>query len=166
MRTPLTLLKESAKEEGTRNVKMEKQFNRHYGAQKRSYRMEDLVWVRDYRPGHEKWIPARVKRRYGRAVYDVLTEEDELWRRHANQMRGKEQHCVSREDTDAFDLSFHREDRRYNDVGEPITDAKDNVEDRGATTLPPTSTRPARQRRPPNRLQVDPKMKAYTTRSS
>ncbi|KAK6761920.1 hypothetical protein RB195_022856 [Necator americanus] len=68
---------------------IEEQFNHHHGAQKRSYHQEELVWVRDYRPGHEKWTPARVKNRYGGAVYDVLTEDDDLWKRHANQMHGE-----------------------------------------------------------------------------
>ncbi|KIH69495.1 hypothetical protein ANCDUO_00152 [Ancylostoma duodenale] len=54
MRTPLMLMKESAKEEGTRNIKMEEQFSRHRAAQKRAYQMEDRGWVRDYRPGREK----------------------------------------------------------------------------------------------------------------
>ncbi|RCN33083.1 hypothetical protein ANCCAN_21092 [Ancylostoma caninum] len=87
MRTPLTLLKESAKEEGTRNVGMEEQFNHHYGAQERSYQRGDRVYVRDYRPGAR----TRVKKRYGRAMYDVLTEGGDSWRRHANQMRGEVQ---------------------------------------------------------------------------
>ncbi|KIH68274.1 hypothetical protein ANCDUO_01394 [Ancylostoma duodenale] len=140
--------------------KMEEQFNRHHGAQKRSYQMGDRAWVRDYRPGRGKWIPARVKKRYGQAVYDVLTEEGDLWRRHANQMRGEEQHWKSCENTDASDLPFHQEDRRYKDVEDTITDAKDNAEDRGATKVPPSPrTRPARQRRPPSRLRVDSKMK-------
>ncbi|KIH46295.1 hypothetical protein ANCDUO_23657 [Ancylostoma duodenale] len=129
--------------------------------------MEDRVWVRDYRPGCAKWIPARVKKRYGRAVYDVLTEEGDLWRRHANQVRGEEQHWKSCENTGASDLPFHQEDRRYKDVQETITDAKDNAEDRGATNVPSSpKTRPVRQRRPPDRLRVDPKMKTYATRSS
>ncbi|KAK6761988.1 hypothetical protein RB195_022908 [Necator americanus] len=81
LRTSLTLLKESAKDEGTRNVEIEEQFNLHHRAQKRSYHQEELVWLRDYRPRHEKWIPARVKNRYGQTVYDMLTEEDVLWRR-------------------------------------------------------------------------------------
>ncbi|KAL6731505.1 hypothetical protein Aduo_002364 [Ancylostoma duodenale] len=149
MRTPLTVLEESAKEEGTRNVRMEEQFNRHHGAQKRSYQMEDRVSCEE------------------RAVYDVLTEEDDLWRRHANQKRGEEQHWRSCENTDASDLPFHQEDRRYKDVEETIIDAKDNAEDRGAINVPPPPrTRPLRQSRPPTRLRVDPKMKTYVRRSS
>ncbi|KIH61185.1 hypothetical protein ANCDUO_08547 [Ancylostoma duodenale] len=129
--------------------------------------MEDRVWVRDYRPGREKWIPARVKKRYGRGVYDVLTEEGDLWRRHANQTRGEEQHWKSCENTDASDLTFHQEDRRCKDVEETSTDAKDNAENRGATNVPSSlRIRPVRQRRPPDRLRVDPKMKTYATRLS
>ncbi|KAK6743719.1 hypothetical protein RB195_010799 [Necator americanus] len=166
LRTSLTLLKESAKEEGTRNVEIEEQFNRHHGAQKRSYHQEELVWVRDYRPGHEKWIPARVKNRYGRAVYDVLTEEDDLWKRHANQMRGEKHQRVSCERTEASKMPFNQEDRRYHGMARTIVDINDNVKDRTPTIVPPATTRPARQRRPPRRLQPDPKMKTYGMHSS
>ncbi|KAK6763960.1 hypothetical protein RB195_024335 [Necator americanus] len=145
LRTSLTLLIESAKEEGTRNVEIEEQFNRHHGAQKRSYQ-EELVWVRDYRPGHEKWIPARVKNRYGRAVYDVLTEEDDLWKRHANQMRGEKHRRVSCERSEASKMPFNQEDRRYHGMARTIADINDNVKDRTPTIVPPTTTRPARQR--------------------
>ncbi|KAK6762205.1 hypothetical protein RB195_023061 [Necator americanus] len=88
VRTSLTLQKESAKEEGTCNVEMEEQFNRHHEARKRSYHKEKLVWVRGYSPGHEKWIPARVKNRHERAVYDErrFVEkkcEPDAWRKAA-----------------------------------------------------------------------------------
>ncbi|KAK6735148.1 hypothetical protein RB195_018374 [Necator americanus] len=166
LRTSLTLLKESVKEEGTRNVEIEEQFNRHHGAQKRSYHQEELVLVRDYRPGREKWIPASVKNRYGRAVYDVLTEEDDLWKRHANQMRGEKHQRVSCERTEASKMPFNQEDRRYHGMARTIANINDNVKDRTPTIVPPTTTRPARQRRPPRRLQPDPKMKTYAMHSS
>ncbi|KHJ85630.1 hypothetical protein OESDEN_14640 [Oesophagostomum dentatum] len=41
--TSLTLLKEPTKETGTRNEKMEKLFNRHHGAQEKSYKMGESV---------------------------------------------------------------------------------------------------------------------------
>ncbi|KHJ97275.1 integrase core domain protein [Oesophagostomum dentatum] len=68
IRTLLTLLKEPTREIGTRNEKMEAQFSRHYRVQEKSYQMGESVWVRDYRPDHEAWIPARVTKRLGRAV--------------------------------------------------------------------------------------------------
>ncbi|KAK6029814.1 30S ribosomal protein S17 domain protein [Ostertagia ostertagi] len=63
-KTTLTLLKETTEgEKGPRNAKMEKQFNRHHGARKRSYKIGEPVWIRDYRPGHKRWILAHVKSR-------------------------------------------------------------------------------------------------------
>ncbi|KHJ96809.1 integrase core domain protein [Oesophagostomum dentatum] len=92
IRTSLTLLKEPTKETGTRNEKMEEQFNRHHEAQEKSYQLGEFVWVRDYRPKHEP-----VTKCLCRAVYDVLTEENHLWRRHANQMRANVEDYVSRQ---------------------------------------------------------------------
>lgn len=46
--------------------------------------------VRDCGAGCEGWIPARVKNRNVRAIYDALTEEDRQWRKNANQWRGEE----------------------------------------------------------------------------
>ncbi|KAK6762731.1 hypothetical protein RB195_023442 [Necator americanus] len=71
-------------------------------------------------------------------------EEDDLWRRHANQGG----------------------DRQYHGMARTIADAKDNVDDRASTIVPPTATRPARKRRPPSQLQADPKMKTHAMRSS
>ena len=170
IRTPLMLLKEPTKEEGTRNKKMEDQFNTHHGAQKRSYKTEEIVWVRDYRPRHEKWIPARVKKRIGRALYDVLTEKNHLWRRHANQMRGDAQDCMSSRESDYSGLPFPEEGRRkYNTRARTINDASGDAEDRVQAHVEPpqtTSTRPVRQRQPPRRLQVNPRMKTYGERPS
>ena len=170
MRTPLTLLNEPSREEGTSNKKMEEQFNRHHGAQKRSYKTEETVWVRDYRPGHVKWIPARVKKRTGRALYDVLTEENHLWRRHANQMRTGAQDYVPCRENDYSGLPFPEEYRRKGSAeARTINDADRAAEDRGAAPVqpPPTTlTRLDRQRQPPRRLQVDPRMKTYDERSS
>ncbi|KAK6760816.1 hypothetical protein RB195_022037 [Necator americanus] len=61
---------------------------------------------------------------------------------------------------------FNQEDRRYHGMARTIADVKDNVKDRAPTIVPPTTTRPARQRRPPRRLQLDLKMKTYAMRSS
>ncbi|KAK6761757.1 hypothetical protein RB195_022729 [Necator americanus] len=96
--------------------------------------------VRDYRPGHERWIPARVKNRQRRAMYDVLTEKDDLWRRQANQMRGERQRRVSYEKTKASNVPFNQEDQRYHYIAKTIADAKDNVEDQAPTIVSPTTT--------------------------
>ncbi|KAK6761814.1 hypothetical protein RB195_022776 [Necator americanus] len=130
---------------------MEEQFRRHHGAQKRSYYQEETVWVRDYCPEHEKWIPARVKNRKGRAIC-VEKSGGELAAR-----RLKLPACRSTRKTK----------NQYHGVARAIVDAKDNVKDRDRLTIvPQTTARPARHRRSPRLLQADPKMKTYAMRSS
>ncbi|KHJ99217.1 integrase core domain protein [Oesophagostomum dentatum] len=149
IRMSLTLSKEPTKKTGKRSEKMEEQFNRHHGAQEKSYQMGS-PWVRDYRPDHEAWIPARATKRLGRAVYDVLTEETHLWRRHANQMRTNVEDYLSNQRYDDSGLPFPEEDRRSYNQGKKINDdctAEDQVAV-PAEPLPRT-TRPARLRRPP-----------------
>ena len=115
-------------------------------------------------------IPARVKKRTGRALYDVLTEENHLWRRHAKQMRTGAQDCVPCRENDYSGLPFPEEYRRKGSAeARTINDADRAAEDRGAAPVqpPPTTlTRLDRQRQPPRRLQVDPRMKTYDERSS
>ncbi|KAK6763531.1 hypothetical protein RB195_024014 [Necator americanus] len=74
-------------------------------------------------------------------------------------MRGKRHRTVSCEKTEASKMPFNQKDRRYHGMARTIADVKDNLKDRAATIVPPTTTRPARQRQPPLRLQPDPKMK-------
>ncbi|KHJ92612.1 hypothetical protein OESDEN_07495 [Oesophagostomum dentatum] len=153
--TSLTLLKEPTKETGTCNEKMEERFNRHHGAQEKSYQMGKSVWVRDYRPEHEVWIPAWVTKRLGRAVYDVLTEENHLWKRHVNQMRTNVEDYVSGQRYDDSGLPFPEEERKScNNETKKINDdctAKDQLAVPAESS--PKTTRPARLRRPPRRLQ-------------
>ncbi|KAK6730641.1 hypothetical protein RB195_007234 [Necator americanus] len=68
--------------------------------------------------------------------------------------------------TETSKMPFNQENRHYHGMARTIADVKDNVKDRAPTIVPPKTTRPARQRRPPRRLQPDPKMKTYATRSS
>ncbi|KAK6735168.1 hypothetical protein RB195_018385 [Necator americanus] len=91
--------------------------------------------------GHEKWIPARVKNRYGRSRV-----------RRAN---GRGQFVEKK-----------RYPGAWRKAPETIAHVKDNSKNRRPTIAPPTTTRSARQRRPPRRLQPDPKMKTYAMRSS
>ena len=83
------------------------------------------------------------------AVYDVLTEDDQLWRRHANQMR----RAASMDRHHDSTQSIPDEGRRNNGM--------DAAEHQATSSTPPTSTRPSRHRRPPERLQVDPCYKMY-----
>ncbi|KAK6023245.1 hypothetical protein OSTOST_11030 [Ostertagia ostertagi] len=114
IRTTLTLLEETTEGgKGPRNAKMETQFNRHHGARERSYKIGEPVWIRDYRPGHKPWIMAHVKSRVGRVLYDVLTEQGQLWRRHANQMRARPKENATDEEIPTTDEHLWSEDREH-----------------------------------------------------
>ncbi|PIO70101.1 hypothetical protein TELCIR_08056 [Teladorsagia circumcincta] len=159
---------------GPRKVKMEKQFNRHHRARERSYQTEEPVWIRDYRPGQKRWILAHVKSRLGRVLFDVLTEEGQLWRRHANQMRATTKENNIYEDIQTLDDHFWSEDRQqrskeaqYEEEEKTTLDFENYAMDRTKSPASPQTTdRCNRQRRPPSRLQVNPKMKTYVIHST
>ncbi|KAK6761987.1 hypothetical protein RB195_022907 [Necator americanus] len=92
---------------------------------------------------------------------DPSSCEESLWTncvRHANgrgcfvektnQMRGERHRRVSCEKAEAK-MPFNQEDRQYHGMARTIADVNDNVNDRAPTIVPPTTTRPVRQRRPP-----------------
>ncbi|KAK6019330.1 hypothetical protein OSTOST_15039, partial [Ostertagia ostertagi] len=177
IRTTLTLLEETTEGgKGPRNAKMETQFNRHHGARERSYKIGEPVWIRDYRPGHKPWIMAHVKSRVGRVLYDVLTEQGQLWRRHANQMRARPKENATDEEIPTTDEHLWSEDRehgskeaQHKEEAETTADSENDALDRiESTALPRTPDRwnRHRNRRPPERLQVNPKMKTYTETSA
>ncbi|VDO45266.1 unnamed protein product, partial [Heligmosomoides polygyrus] len=64
---------------------MENQFNHHHGAKPRAFKPGQLVYARRYQ-GKESWTEGLVVKRIGRVLYKIKVE-DELWTRHANQLR-------------------------------------------------------------------------------
>ena len=104
-----------------------------------------MIFARDAK----KWIPARVKKRYGEAVYDVLTEDNQLWRRHANQMRS------GRMERRRDPVSTTRLEEGQMDNGMNI------AEHQATSTTSLIPIRSSRHRRPPERLQVDPHFGMY-----
>lgn len=55
-------------------------------AEGRSFRPGDLVYCKNFGPGH-RWMAAKVVGRCGRVMYRVQTSSGEVHRRHANQLR-------------------------------------------------------------------------------
>uniref|UniRef100_W6NYA7 Integrase domain containing protein n=1 Tax=Haemonchus contortus TaxID=6289 RepID=W6NYA7_HAECO len=166
LRTTLTLLKEEIRnEKGSRKTRMERQYNLHHGARERSYQIEDPVYIRNYRPGQQKWIPAHVKSRYGRVLYDVLTEDGQLWRRHINQMRTRSQPSATDQakKTVGKPSQYENPQEKYNEVHneevQPTRDPSNEIMDPNTTAT--VLGRMNRQRRPPDRLQVRPRKKTY-----
>ncbi|KAF8567714.1 hypothetical protein P879_08883 [Paragonimus westermani] len=65
---------------------MEQQFNRRYDATNRTFPLGQLVLVKDYRDGVEKWTACRILRRAVRIIRDVEVQSP-IWVRNANQTR-------------------------------------------------------------------------------
>ncbi|KAK6032868.1 tRNA ligase class I, partial [Ostertagia ostertagi] len=89
IRTTLTLLKETT--EGEKDQEMQKWKSNSTVTTEHEKIVQDWRTSLDSRlsPWTQAWIMAHVKSRFGRVLYDVLTEEGQLWRRHANQMRAR-----------------------------------------------------------------------------
>ncbi|XGW25993.1 hypothetical protein V3C99_006978 [Haemonchus contortus] len=161
LRSTLTVLQpREASLEHRRNPKMEAQFNRHHGAHQRTFKPDDIVWTRDYRAGYPRWIKGRVRFRHGQCIYDVQVD-DQLWRRQANQLRPGSDTALTTLN-DQFDLPL----LPCNTNDTPTRDQRAGTNEDSSPTpsavVPAASPRRSRSRRPPVRLQVNPKKKTYT----
>ncbi|XP_045453790.1 uncharacterized protein K02A2.6-like [Melitaea cinxia] len=61
----------------------------NFGGRDRTFKVNDQVWVKDYRSNPKKptWILGKVDSRVGKVVYDVsVLGTDIVWRRHVNQL--------------------------------------------------------------------------------
>jgi hypothetical protein len=92
-----------------RDLHMERQVNRHHGAQQRQFYVGDPVWT-VHRPGmpHEAGV---ITKRHGHVLYDILTGGDIL-RRHANQLSHRNIPKVKRT-PDMAESSTPNPSRRY-----------------------------------------------------
>ncbi|EYC37500.1 hypothetical protein Y032_0784g2333 [Ancylostoma ceylanicum] len=124
-----------------------------------------LFWTRDYRNGYPRWSPGHVRVRRGQCLYDVEVD-DQLWRRHANQLRPRTCHAADTKLMDEFDFPLLP---CVNDNSPTPSSSTLHHKDQAPTTSLPASMptrRPSRTQRPPTRLQVDPRRKTYTTDDS
>ncbi|KHN84235.1 Uncharacterized protein K02A2.6, partial [Toxocara canis] len=71
---------------GPRDIKMEKQFNRHYGTRRCHSEVGDAVCAKDYRRPKSTWTSGTIVRRTGNTTYAVHCGKL-LWTRHINQLR-------------------------------------------------------------------------------
>ncbi|PIO54605.1 integrase core domain protein [Teladorsagia circumcincta] len=174
IRTKLSLLKPYVKsKDGTRNHRMEEQYNRHHGARQKEFNVGDLVWAMDYRSRKPQHTPGRILQRYGNRLYDVLID-GQVWKRHANQLRLNADANLQYPDStpELADLPLLPTSKpNHLSKGQNLTqhEARTNtqpssMDTSGAATLPTeeaTGQRRIRQRRAPERLMVDPRKKTY-----
>ncbi|PIO72744.1 integrase core domain protein [Teladorsagia circumcincta] len=163
LRSTLTLLKPSEPTiELRRNQKMEAQFNKHHAARPKMFEPDDLVWTRDYRAGYPRWAKGRIRLRHGQCIYDVEVD-GQLWRRQANQLRPRthSEDCMPLADQLELPLL------KCPSAEEPTQDQEIELNENQLPTQiddePTADNRQSRTRRPPVRLQIDPRKKTYTT---
>ena len=84
LRTRLDLLKPSVKKQ-VRDSQMKRAFSSEKGRE-REFQIGQSVIARDYRTKN-KWVPGVITDRTGPLMYKVDIGSNELWRRHADQIR-------------------------------------------------------------------------------
>ncbi|CAH8612293.1 unnamed protein product [Dicrocoelium dendriticum] len=150
---------------GERNLKMERDFNRRFGAKQRSFRPGQPVLVRDYRGGHAKWTPGTIQCKRGSVIYDVLVGT-QVWVRHANQLRTT---MCQPQATESAKLPFDLLTDSFNLPREPVEEPchqtnstrPQSTEFESRTLQPRRCT--GRRRIHSRRLQVNPRLASYTT---
>uniref|UniRef100_A0A914XSI1 RNA-directed DNA polymerase n=1 Tax=Plectus sambesii TaxID=2011161 RepID=A0A914XSI1_9BILA len=179
LRTTMDLLNPKKEPlQGSKDAAMESQYNRHHGARRRHFAIEDLVHARDYStPAKPNWTPGRIVKRTGRVTF-VIDADGISLTRHANQLRLRLEPDASPNDLDdlfdAFDLmppSINPPPTRQEqqDITPlPIDDRRppQQTEVRRPPTLtdarqPSPPRRSTRTRREPKRLDVDPRRPLY-----
>ncbi|KAK6726143.1 hypothetical protein RB195_004452 [Necator americanus] len=88
---------------GTRDLKMESQFNRRNGTRRRNFEMKVAIFARDYRGQKPTWTPGFIIRRVGNIAYTVRFG-NEVWTRHVNQLRSRIGRTATNTFLDVFDL--------------------------------------------------------------
>ncbi|CAH8624674.1 unnamed protein product [Dicrocoelium dendriticum] len=150
---------------GERNLKMERDFNRRFGAKQRSFTPGQPVLVRDYRGGHAKWTPGTIQCKRGSVIYDVLVGT-QVWVRHANQLRTT---MCQPQAIESAKLPFDLLTDSFNLPTEPVEEPchqtnntrPQSTEFESRTLQPRRCT--GRRRIPSRRLQVNPRLASYTT---
>ncbi|KHN76096.1 Uncharacterized protein K02A2.6, partial [Toxocara canis] len=86
LRTTPPVLSPKVHHKPIKNTRMERQFNRQYGARNRTFKRGDSVLVRNYQGQRVSWTKGKVLKWIGRKLYQILVGEDTRIR-HANQLR-------------------------------------------------------------------------------
>ncbi|EPB73036.1 hypothetical protein ANCCEY_07890 [Ancylostoma ceylanicum] len=163
LRTPLSLLKPNIRNKSDINTTMERQFNRHHGARRKTFKRGDSVLVKTYQ-GQRNWTNGQVLRCLGRVLYGVRIGE-ETWIRHANQlrMRFSEEGHNRPNDMDTLFEMFELE--RPHSSTHYSTTPQDNAVESTSTTLSvqdvPQLRRSTRTRRAPLHFVVNPSQRSY-----
>lgn len=153
LRTTLDLMIPKHPVAPVRNRKMEYQYNRHHGAQKKRFNVGEPVFALAYGNNRTSWQPGYVSRRRGTVLYDVEVG-NQRWIRHANQLRRRTTSVHS--SLNATQLSLNQ--LMQIDESRP----PDTWNTRKYDTIQhETKLRPKRKRKFVQPFQVNPKYKNY-----
>ena len=155
IRTHFDVIRPTPAREPQRNLSMEKQFNRHHGAQRRLFTVGQKVLAMDYRGKHPTWTAGRIVRKKGNVVYEVSVGS-EVWIRHANQLKATS--IASSENRHRIPLDVLLDTF---EIKTPGTDRSVSVQAKSDTTSLLSRRWTDRKRRPVTRLQLDPSTRSY-----
>ncbi|CAH8498480.1 unnamed protein product [Schistosoma intercalatum] len=154
IRTHFDVIRPTPAIEPQRNLSMEKQFNRHHGAQRRLFTVGQKVLAMDYRGKHPTWTAGRILKKKGSVVYEVSVGS-EVWVRHANQLKATSiasNKIQYRLPLDVLLDTF--------EIKTPGIDTSVSVQEKSDTSLLPRRWT-NRKHRPVTRLQLDPSTRSY-----
>ena len=149
LRTRFDLLKPDCEEHVLRKqAKQKEQHDRR--ANNRDFQVGQQVMIRNMRPG-PKWIPGVIIERKGPLSYVVETEEKQVWRRHAEQLKvlGGEGADRASDQPDDSELDYPPETSSPTNVDVEQTES---LPDEDTANAEGESRYPSRDRRPPMRL--------------
>ncbi len=87
---------------------MEEQYNRRHGAVKRTFNVNDKIYVQYHSNNNWTWIPAKILKRIGSVVYECLLYKQNgttlVVRKHANQIKSRSNSCNESNNNEQDDL--------------------------------------------------------------
>jgi len=139
---------------------MELQFNQHHGARSKSFKPGDAVFVRDHRNQYPRWSPGIILSRTGSVTYKVSVH-NQVWLRHANQLKPRSTIESSNKILEDFDLPLLTVPDVGNDFHPETPTLTGTTHEGSSSTTAPRPGRPTRTRRAPRRLFVNTRSKTY-----
>ena len=121
------------------------------------------VMAKNYRSG-PKWLPGVIVEQLGTLTFLVQLDNGMFWKRHVDQLRGRDQSSSNNTDSEAAYASTDSNDENTNEPSEisngAVTDTTLETTQNETVTTTTSNSVPARRypdrvRRPPKRYQTD-----------
>ena len=139
---------------------MEAEYNRKHGARKRSFEKGDLIYTMAYTKNKKFWVPAVILNTCGSVMYFVRTNDNDVWKRHVNQIKERSTKVSSKRIIpinillDEFDIdpeTLSSSKASTPSASDKITTSTIPVQENLSIVLPPPLRRSTRTRTAPIR---------------